>query len=261
MRSNQRQYRRSAAVAAALAGLTLGTVMTAHAPDARADEVSPSGKGIVGGALLGGEVVTIVEAIAGVRSTAAYLVGGGLGAVGGGVGGYFIEQGSSDGRVPVYMLAGGLALIIPAVVLTLNATRYMPDEQATEDKAPTNTGPEANPGASGGTSVQLGPNSSGAGATTGGSVNTTTSPTPPAPTTPPPTTPAPAPGTTTTPPATNPPPQAPQPPLSLLHAGPGGVALGVPVPTVRPMWTPQEQARLAVQQGTEVRVPVLHVTF
>jgi hypothetical protein len=47
----------------------------------------------------------------------------------------------------------------------------------------------------------------------------------------------------------------------LVHAGPGGLALGIPVPTVKPMWTPQEQAKLGLQQGTEVRVPVLHITF
>jgi hypothetical protein len=196
--------------------------------------------------------VTIVEAIAGARPVWAYLVGGGLGAVGGGVGGYFIEQGSSDGRVPVYMLAGGLALIIPAIVLTLNATRYMPDENATEDKAPTNS-PDANPGASGGGSVQLAPG----GASVGGSTTTTPPPTTPAPTPPTTTTPPPAGGTTTTPP-TAPPPQA---PLSLLHAGAGGAGFGIPIPTVRPMWTPQEQAKLGLQQGTEVRVSVLHVTF
>jgi hypothetical protein len=73
--------------------------------------------------LLGAEVVTIIESIAGVRPGWAYAVGAIVGAGGGGVGGYFVEQGSTDGKVPMYMLAGGLALIIPSVVLTLNATR------------------------------------------------------------------------------------------------------------------------------------------
>src|SRR6185437_1526517 len=82
----------------------------------------------------------------------AYVIGGGLGAAGGGIGGYFIEQGSSDGKLPVYLLAGGLALIIPTLVLTLNATRYHPAENATEDRAPTNA-PAADPGKIGGSVV------------------------------------------------------------------------------------------------------------
>ncbi|MEI7893915.1 MAG: hypothetical protein WCI05_12550 [Myxococcales bacterium] len=108
---------------------------------AQAQEVSPKGKGIAGGALLGAEVVTMVESFIGIRKGWLYVVGAVVGAGGGGVGGYFVEQASSDGRAPVYMLAGGLALVIPALVLTLNATRYMPDEMATEDRAPTNAPP------------------------------------------------------------------------------------------------------------------------
>ena len=56
----------------------LSTVVTATAfafaslttPSARADEnaISPNGKGITGGALLGAEVVSMVESIAGVHS-------------------------------------------------------------------------------------------------------------------------------------------------------------------------------------------------
>ena len=45
----------------------------------------------------------------------------------------------------MFLLAGGLGLIIPAVVLTLNAVRYTPSENASEDHAPTNA-PPANPG-------------------------------------------------------------------------------------------------------------------
>ncbi len=95
---------------------------------ALADNVSPDGKGIVGGGLLGAELVTIVEGIADVRSGWAYGIGAIVGAGGGAVGGYFVEQQSSDGKVPTYLLAGGLALIIPAIVLTLNGTRYRPQE-------------------------------------------------------------------------------------------------------------------------------------
>jgi len=211
----------------ATAAVLAATALTAHQREARADEISPTGKGIVGGALLGAEVVTITESIVGVRSGWAYLVGALVGAGGGGVGGYFVEQGSTDGRAPMYMLAGGLALVIPAVVLTLNATRYMPEEGATEDRAP--TGPAAEPGVPGVTVT---------GAPAGGA---TTEPAPkPAP-----------------PPASPPPP-----PQSLIDLHGGAVRLGVPVPDVRPLFTVAERRQYGVQGGgAELRMPVLHVAF
>ena len=140
---------RHAALAAVVA--VASAAVTAPSRVARADDsgtVSLTGKGIAGGALLGAEVVTMVESIAGVHPVWAYAVGAIVGAGGGGVGGYFVEQGSSDGKVPMYMLAGGLALVIPAVVLTLDATRYRPEEGTNEDNAP--TGPAAEPGVPGG---------------------------------------------------------------------------------------------------------------
>jgi hypothetical protein len=220
----------------------VGFSLTSFAPHAKADEVSPTGKGIVGGALLGGEVVTITEAIIGVRPAWPYLLGGGLGAVGGGIGGYFVEQASSDGRAPVYMLAGGLALVIPAIVLTLNATRFQPSEEATEDKPPANA-PEANPGAAGG-SVLTGPSGAGGAST----------PTPPV-STPPATTPAPNPP----PPAGTPGPPAA--PLGMFDIGGGALRLGLPVPEVRPMYSLREQKAYGLPNGTEFRMPVFHLTF
>jgi hypothetical protein len=210
-----------------MAALVALTTLTAVAPSARADEVSPTGKGITGGALLGGEVVTITEALIGVRPGWAYAVGGGLGAIGGGVGGYFVEQSSGNGTADVYMLAGGLALLIPALVLTLNATRYRPSEGATEDHPPADL-PPANPGSSGGSVV--GPSLA-----------------------PPPAAPAPA---ATPAPA----------PVSLLDVravgqGSDGFRLGVPVPQVRPMYSMKEQRDMGLPQRAEVRMPVLVVTF
>jgi hypothetical protein len=241
MPTNRSFFTRCSSIAtAAVVG---GVVLTAGASPALADEVSPTGKGITGGALLGAEVVTIVESIIGVRNGWAYIGGAAAGAIGGGIGGYFIEQGSSDGRVPVYMLAGGLALVIPAVVLTLNATRYMPDETATEDKgAPPADAPPADPGRAGGSAV--GP---------GGGASA-----PPPPVAPPPSTPAPTPA---------PPPQA-RPPIpdALLHLDVDpthrtGIRMGVPVPVVKPMWSHQEQKQYGFAQGTEMRVPVVAVSF
>lgn len=229
----------------ATAAVVGATVLTAGARPALADEVSPKGKGIVGGALLGAEVVTIVESLAGVRQGWAYGVGAGLGAIGGGVGGYFVEQGSSDGRAPVYMLAGGLALIIPAVVLTLNATRYMPDETATEDKGAPDL-PPADPGKAGGNAATPAPG--------------TAAPAAPAPSAPAPSAPAPAPA---------PPQAAPPIPDALLHLnvepskryGAAGVRVGVPVPVMKPMWSQTEQKQYGLAQGTEMRMSIVRVTF
>ena len=220
---------------------------------ARADEVSPDGKGIIGGALLGAEVITLPMALFQVKSGALYALGAGAGAVGGGVGGYFIERASfsNDGRVPVYMLAGGLALIIPTTVLILNATAYHPSENATEDHAPTN-GPDANPGSTNG-SVVVGvpPPSSGSPAPSQTPSSTTTV----TPSTPPSSTPTPAPtpaGGATTPSV----------PLSLIDFSGGSVwSLALPMPEVRPMYSMAEQKQYGLPQGTELRLPLFHASF
>ena len=217
-------------VAAAVA-----VAVTAPARSAKADEVSPNGKGIVGGALLGAEVVTITEALAGVKPGWAYAVGAILGAGAGGVGGHFVENGSTDGRVPMYMLAGGLALVIPAVVLTLNATRWQPEEGVPEDNAP--TGPAAEPGTVGGSIVS------------------------PAPNLPPPPTPAPAAPTPELPPPAAAPPAPTPPPQSLFDIHRGSFRLGVPLPDVRPVYSLAEQRQYGMRAETEYRMPMLHMTF
>ncbi len=207
---------RSAIIAAAV---LLGT--TALATPAQADDVSSTGKGIAGGALLGAEAVTIVEGLADVRPAWAYVVGGIAGAAGGAVGGYFVEHGDFDGHAPTYLLAGGLALVIPAIVLTLNATRYRPEDGATEDRVP--VGPAAEPGAPGAGIV--------------------VAPAPPSPPPPPP------------------PAVAPAPPQSLLDLHQGAFRMGVPVPDVRPVFSVAQQRQYGMRGETELRVPVLHVTF
>jgi hypothetical protein len=229
-----RTYRPAALATAFVlgAGLFVGS-----SRDARADNVSPTGKGIAGGALLGGEVVTITEAIVGVRAGWAYIVGGLAGAAAGGVGGYFVEQSTSNGQVPMYMLAGGLALVIPAVVLSLDATRYRPEEGATEDRTP--AGPPAEPGVPGASmsspSSALGPAVA----------------------------PAPAPAATPSPaPSSAPAPPPPPTPQSFFDVTGGSLRLGVPVPSITPTFTPQEQKTYGlVKNDAELRMPVLHVAF
>ena len=238
-------------VLAALLPALAATAVLAGAPaTAHAEEVSPSGKGIVGGAFLGGEIVVFTEAIIGVRSTTAYLLGAGGGAVAGGVGGYFVEQAVSDGRIPAYLLAGGLALLIPAIVVTLDQTRYLPTEGAREDKPVTNL-PPSDPGKPGGSAVV-------------GAEAAPATPTPPAAN---PATPATTPGGTTPAPApgggggAKPAPL--RAPMSLINFKATGLMVGVAgVPEVRPVFTAQQKKTLGVENsGNEVRFPVVNVTF
>jgi hypothetical protein len=110
----------------AAAGLLLGALaLVGPASEARAEgPVVGTGKGIVGTALLGGEAVAIGMAAFGVEKGWTYLVFPPLAAVGGGIGGYFIEQAAPPAEVPLYLLAGGMALVIPTIIVTLNATIY-----------------------------------------------------------------------------------------------------------------------------------------
>jgi hypothetical protein len=213
--------------------------------EARADNVSPTGKGITGGALLGAEVVTIVESLVGVRAGWAYGVGALVGAGGGGVGGYFIEKSSSsaDGKAPTYMLAGGLALVIPAIVLVLNATRYMPAEGAVEDNAP--TAPAAEPGVPGGSVTGEPPD--------------VAAPPPPPPAEPPPPSNPPQSRASPRPRSSRPAPSGVA--ASLVDVRQGGFRVGVPVPDVRPVFTVAEQRQYGMRGETELRLPVFHVVF
>ena len=256
----------------ALAALAAGTTLLGAPRSAQAETVKPNGKGIVGGAFLGAEVVVFVEAIAGVRSGTAYLLGAGGGAVAGGVGGYFIEQAVSDGRVPGYMLAGGLALIIPALVVALDQTRYLPTEGAREDR-PVNNLPPSDPGKPGGSAV-IGAEA--APSTPTGMPASGTTPTPATPSSPPATSPA-------TPPAS--PPASPPAgggsggkPSQVRSQAMGGSLInlgvdtadlrsasfrvGVPVPEVHPVFSASQKKEYALQSAAnEVRFPVVRLTF
>lgn len=116
-------------VAAALAG-----AVALWAPTTQAEPVSATGKGVTGGALLGAEAVLITEAALQVKPRWAYLVGGAVGAAGGGVAGYFVEKGG-DATASMLLLTAATALAIPTAIVTLNATRYQPSEEVPRDTA------------------------------------------------------------------------------------------------------------------------------
>jgi hypothetical protein len=201
-------------------------------------EASKTGKGITGGALLGGEVVMLTEAAFKVKPAWAYAIGGLAGAVGGGVGGYFIENGASDAKVPMYMLAGGMALIIPTTVAVLSASAYEPPGDYTEDKAPSDE-PVAEP-----------PH---AGPAPGGAAEAL----PPQPA---------APESRRAVKRRHiarfvAPPPAPYIPPALLDVGKGRVALSIPSVEVRQVYSRADLMQYGVKQATEVRVPVVNFLF
>jgi hypothetical protein len=104
-------------------------------------QISAGPKGLIGGALMGAELVVIGEAIAGVQTDWLYLAGASVGGVAGGVGGYFVDDLDKPG-LSVALLVGGMALSIPAFVVSLNATRRHWSEP-TERRSP--SGPTPNP--------------------------------------------------------------------------------------------------------------------
>jgi hypothetical protein len=239
---------------------------TASATDVGKTAASAKGKGVVGGALLGGELVCGVEAIAGVKSPWAYVGGGVLGAAAGGVGGWYVEQNGSA-RASMLLLAGGMTLLIPTIVGVLSATAYHPPVDYLTDKPPADE-PVANP-----PQPDMPPPT----ATPPGAAPAT----PPANSSPPPGTGPTAPASPTPPASGSGPssevPRTPRvhhvalrernlPPLvltppSLVALTPGALALGVPAVEIQNTYTRAELAMYGVKQTTEVHIPVVNVVF
>jgi hypothetical protein len=198
------------------------------------NSVTGTGKGIVGGALLGGEIVMIPMGAAGLKPWWPYLVFGGLGSVGGAIGGWAVEQVDPPPEAPLYMLAGGLALVIPTVVLAANATTRS-DYEDTED-------PSVKPEGGG-------------------------APASPAPGEAPETKPSETPGDGTTVKVETSDARRrqkrarPRPVVSLFDLQRGEVRMGVPALEIKNMYTLEEVAKYGVEQKTEVHVPVLRAAF
>ena len=108
---------------------------SARAADAPAEEPAPTPlkadfKGMVGLGLVGAELGFVVPALAGARDAWVYIVFPVLGAGGGAVAGYFLlEKGDGHPELAVAALTVGMALVIPALVVTLAATAYEPESE------------------------------------------------------------------------------------------------------------------------------------
>jgi hypothetical protein len=206
--------------ALAFTALSLGCPRTSHA-----DEVSTTGKGIAGCSLLGGEVVLLGESAFGVKPTWAYVLGGSVGAIGGGVGGYFVEKGG-DAKLTMYLLTGGMALLIPTTIVVLNATSYEAPKDVVEDR-PKADEPAAEPPAAPPQAPSIGPST---------------------PTTTPPTSAPPAGSSSMMPPA-------------LIGVGQGTLSLSLPALEVSQVFSPEEVSMFGVEQHASFRVPVFNMVF
>lgn len=225
-----RRFRAGAAGFLATCGAAAAFLLapgTARAQDA-VSSVSVDAKGVVGGALLGAEVVDLTIGIIGVDRAWPYIVFGAAGAVGGGIGGYFVEQETRDTpEAALYMLAGGMALVIPTVIVSLNATMYKPPEgTSTTTIEPADNQPAQSP-----SQIQ-----------------------------------APMP-TQLPPPAQtrlrlrSPSELREHVSFSLIDVHEGSLALSVPALQIRPLYSPREMWTYGVQQGTEVRLPLFQASF
>ncbi|MCC7535120.1 MAG: hypothetical protein IT379_02835 [Deltaproteobacteria bacterium] len=243
---------------------------SAQAVSVMGDDLSPTGKGIAGCALLGAETVLLIEAAAGVDAAWAYIVFPLLGAAGGGVGGFFLED-ADQAELSVASLALGVALVIPTTILVLNATSYDPegdeDEGEEDEEAQEGAELEAAEEAEGGGDTRIErPTDSGAGAGESGGGAA------PAPETPPAGGGAGATGGSTGPQSRlRRPSRTRRPGLvggALVSArADRGFSLGVGVPniSVTGLYSAREQATLAQlgirAGGTEVRIDLLNLAF
>lgn len=217
-------------------GVLLASLVLSTAPrTARAEEpdVSPTGKGIVGGFLLGAEAVTLTEAALNVKPPLAYVLGGAAGGVAGGVAGYFLEKNASE-KSNMLVLAGGMLLIIPTTVAILSATAYEPPASYTQDRGPTDE-PLAEPPAP---DMAPGAQSSRARPERARAVARARSARTPA---------APL--------------QVHAVPPSLVGLDAGRVCWSMPAVEIRDVYSREDRAKYGVVRQTEVRVPVLAVAF
>ena len=114
----------------ALALVILGCLGPASLTHAQDNQVDADFKGAVGLGLVGAELGAVIPALVGVEATWAYIVFPVVGAAGGGLAGYFALDNADQVGLSVVALTAGMALILPALIATLQLTSYSEDDQA-----------------------------------------------------------------------------------------------------------------------------------
>jgi hypothetical protein len=230
-------------------------LMVGHLTTASAQEASSTGKGIVGGTLLGAEAVLLTEAALDVSPDWLYYVGGGVGAVGGGIGGYFLESALSP-KSNMLLLAAGMLLAIPTTVGVLSATAYEQSAEYTQDQTPQDE-PTAEPA-----SVTPVKPSDGIPPTTPSTTTpSTNTPTSTDSASPPPTAPSSTPAPAPTSRSRSTPRKRSLSPALVAMDDQANLHLGLPAVEVREMYSRVELQRFGLQQRTELRVPLLRLAF
>lgn len=129
-----------------VAALMLAAAIVMAAPRAQAgtggEEVDAMGKGLVGMMLLSGELVLSIEALAGVKNPWALAIPTVVAAGGGAVGGYFIDKNVNNDGLSVGLLAGGLALFFPSIIIAVAKTRFVAEKDLAENVSVTVTDEE-----------------------------------------------------------------------------------------------------------------------
>ena len=198
-----RLQNRFAALSTVVAVAAFTAVLSAPGEAEAGGPVQTWGKGTAGGALLGAEVVVIPMGAAGLN------------------------------RGWPYFVFGGLALIIPAVIVSLNATAYRPPDSDRSEPAsnePSKEPPKATPApAPDGIPAEAPP----PGATSAYTYRSYR-------------------GRMAA---------LPHIPTSLLDMYRGQVGVGLPAVQVRPLYTQAEVYKYGVAQGTEVQLPVFKAMF
>ena len=109
------------------------------------DKVDSTPKGTIGLGLVGAELGLIIPSLAGLDKAWSLTVFPLAGAAGGAVAGYFLIDEPGHEKFAVAALAVGIAGILPAILLTVKATRYDPKDDTPKQS---NEIPLANSGAS-----------------------------------------------------------------------------------------------------------------
>jgi hypothetical protein len=141
MESRRNNAKRTRVMAAAVA-LGVASFVVAEQAARAEGPVTATGKGTAGMAIIGGSITATTMGLIGVEKRWAYLVFPPVVAIGAGIGGYFMES-AAPAEVSTYLLGAGMALIIPTVIVSLNATVYKVPDEYPNDPSKKTPAPEA----------------------------------------------------------------------------------------------------------------------